>query len=39
MSHVKVPMGIPDVLRVSEDGNTVYLGNDEGWNFVAIDID
>ncbi len=37
VSHVKVPMGIPDVVRVSEDGATVYLAADEGWNFTAID--
>jgi len=38
VSHVKVPMGIPDGLRVSDDGSTLYLAADEGWNLTAIDI-
>lgn len=38
VAHVNVPMGIPDALRVSADGNTAYLAADEGWNFTAIDL-
>jgi hypothetical protein len=38
VAHVKAPMGIPDALRISADGNTAFLAADEGWNFTAIDL-
>lgn len=38
VSHVKLPMGIPDVLRVSDDGLFAYAASDEGWNLAIYDI-
>jgi len=37
-AHVKLPMGIPDMVRVSEDGRRAYMVNDEGWNFITFDL-
>jgi len=38
VAHLKLPMGIPDRVRVSADGTTAFMVNDEGWNLIAIDI-
>jgi len=37
-AHVKLPMGIPDMVRVSDDGRHAYMVNDEGWNFITFDL-
>jgi len=38
VAHLKLPMGIPDLVRVSDDAKTAFMVNDEGWNLIAIDI-
>lgn len=35
---IPIPMGIPRRLCISDDGQRVWVANDEGWNVVQLDV-